>query len=116
MPIIAQNSMPNNSQSDILILQIFSGPVIPQGVDNGPPASCAEPSALEERVGAQGFAIDLKPAVLACFSWTPFPRRDGRPTDLSARKTSGCPVRGPLVNGGAERTALSRSLLKRVET
>jgi hypothetical protein len=42
--------------------------VIPAWVENGLSACCPEPSALEERVGVQALAIDLKQAVLACLT------------------------------------------------
>jgi hypothetical protein len=37
-------------------------------VENGPPAPSPAPSSLEERVGAQALAIDLKQAALACLA------------------------------------------------
>jgi hypothetical protein len=43
-----------------LILQKFSGPVIPVGVENGPPTPSLEPSTLEESIGAQVLTADLK--------------------------------------------------------
>jgi hypothetical protein len=52
----------------VLILQKFTNPLNLAPVENGPPLPAFAPSLFEECIAAQALAIDLKAALLACFS------------------------------------------------